>query len=54
MTQFQYDTIMKIICNGAPALADELCQSFADIINERNAFKKELDEIKNNKESEEK
>ena len=25
MTQFQFDMICKIITNGAPALADELC-----------------------------
>ena len=25
MTQFQFDLICKIICTGAPALAEELC-----------------------------
>lgn len=55
MNQFHYDAITKIICSGAPALADELCQSFANLVNERNSLKSELDEIKKqNKEKEEK
>ena len=45
MTQFQYDVIIKTICNGAPALADELCTSLAEVVNERNEFKNRLDEI---------
>lgn len=45
MTQFQYDVIVKTICNGAPALADELCTSLAEVVNERNEFKKKLDLI---------
>ena len=57
MTQFQYDAIIKIICSGAPALADELCESFANVVRERNNFKEEVDELKkyirNSKESEE-
>lgn len=54
MTQFQYDAIMKVICSGAPALADELCQSLANLVQENNALKNELNEIKQvNKEKEE-
>lgn len=45
MTQFQYDIIVKTICNGASALADELCTSLAEVVNERNEFKKKLDLI---------
>ena len=45
MTQFQYDVIVKVICNGAPAIADELCEAFAEIVTERNSFKQSLDEM---------
>ena len=45
MTQFQYDAIVKLICNGAPALADELCEAFAEIVTERNSFRIQLDEV---------
>lgn len=54
MTQFQYDAIVKIICSGAPALADELCRCLADLINENSEIKKEIKELKEPKESEDK
>ena len=50
MTQYQYDTIIKLIMNGAPALSDDLCFSFAELVNERNKFKDELDKLKSNEE----
>ncbi len=46
MNQYQYDTIIKLIANGAPALAEELCNAFADVITERNRLRIELDELK--------
>lgn len=51
MTQYQYDTIMKLIVNGAPALANELCSSLADVVNERNDFKAKLEKIKSDAEN---
>lgn len=51
MTQYQYDTIMKLIVNGAPVLANELCRSLADIVNERNDFKAQLEKIKSDAEN---
>jgi len=32
MTQFQFDLICKIIENGAPALANELCNSLDALV----------------------
>ena len=32
MTQTQFDLICKIIQNGAPALAEELCGAIANLI----------------------
>lgn len=43
MTQYQYDTIVKIIVNGAPALSNELCEALAEVVSELN----ELREIRN-------
>lgn len=32
MTQFQFDLICKIIQNGAPALAQELCEALSNFV----------------------
>lgn len=40
MTQFEYDTIVKCIQSGAPAIAGQLITSFNNIL-------KELDKIEN-------
>ena len=47
MTQYQFDTIMKVIENGAPALASELCNSLNDLVNDYNALRKEKENEKN-------
>ena len=44
MTQYQFDTIMKVIENGAPALANELCNSLNDLVNNYNALRKEKED----------
>lgn len=46
MNQFQYDVIIKVISSGAPALANELCTSLSDLVNDRNALAKENEELK--------
>ena len=46
MTQYQYDTIMKVISNGAPALANELCESIASVVRENIMLKDELSKLK--------
>jgi hypothetical protein len=52
MTQFQFDVICKIIENGAPALANELCgaltalvQSYTEIVKENADLKIQLEAI---------
>lgn len=42
MTQFQFELICKIIENGAPALAGELCTALDNLVQERNALEAEL------------
>ena len=49
MTQLEYDVIMRIITNGAPAIASDLCYSFAKVVSERNSFKRELEILKQKK-----
>lgn len=46
MTQYQFDTIIKIVENGAPALADELNNSLNDLVIDRNNLAKENKEMK--------
>ena len=46
MTQFQFDTIIKVIESGAPALANELCNSLNDLVNEYNALREEKECVK--------
>ena len=52
MTQFQFDVICKVIENGAPALANELCgaltvlaQSYTEIVKENADLKIQLEAI---------
>ena len=42
MTQFEFDVIVKVVENGAPALARELCGSLNDLVIEYNQMKQEL------------
>ena len=46
MNQYQFETILKIIESGAPALANELCNSLNDLVNDRNALAQENEELK--------
>lgn len=46
MTQYQYETIVKIIANGAPALATELCDALKEVILELNQLKEKSKEEK--------
>lgn len=42
MTQFEFDVIIKLIENGAPALARELCGSLNNLVNDYNKLRAEL------------
>lgn len=42
MTQFEFDVIVKLVENGAPALARELCGSLNDLVIEYNQMKQDL------------
>ena len=46
MTQQQFEIICKIIENGAPALANELCSALNNLVIDRNNLAKQLEEIK--------
>ena len=46
MTQFQFDLIKKIIGNGAPALASELCSVLDSLVQDYAALNAENDELK--------
>ena len=52
MTQFQFEVICKIIENGAPALANELCgtlhnlvQSYNEVITENEKLKAQVNSL---------
>ena len=49
MTQEQYNTIVKILKSGAPALAEELIVAINNVLAENTALKKQM-ETKNEKE----
>ena len=53
MTQVQFDTIIKVIENGAPALANELCNSLNDLVNNYNALRKEKEQQEEQQEEQE-
>jgi hypothetical protein len=42
MTQLQFDMTCKIVQNGAPALADELCGSLNNLIVDYNRMAEQL------------
>lgn len=46
MTQLQFEVICKIIENGAPALANELCNALNDLVIDRNNLAKEVEALK--------
>lgn len=45
MTQFQFDMICKIIESGAPALANELCNSLNDLVVDYNKLNERIQSI---------
>ena len=48
MTQLQFEITLKLIQNGAPALANELCGALNDLVNERNILAEENEKFKRN------
>lgn len=46
MTQLQFEMICKIIENGAPALANELCNALNDLVVDRNNLANEVEALK--------
>lgn len=50
MNQWMYDTIVTIIQNGAPALANQLIDGIQELITDNQAKAKEIEELKNGKE----
>lgn len=54
MNQWMYDTIVAIIQNGAPALADQLIGGIQEVITDNLAKDKELKDLKGKKEKAEK
>ena len=51
MNQWMYNTIVTIIQNGAPALANQLIGGLQELITDNQAKTKELEELKSGKES---
>ena len=45
MTQQDFDLIVKILKNGAPAIADELVNSIVNLLNENTRLAKKLELI---------
>ena len=50
MNQQQFDLIVKVIRNGAPALAEELVQAIVNLVAEHAEFKRIVERIENDKE----
>lgn len=46
MNSIQFQIIVKIINNGAPALADELCTAIALVCDENEKLKAEIETLK--------
>ena len=46
MTQFQFETIVRIIKSGAPALANELCEALVNVVEENANLRRILNESK--------
>ncbi len=45
MTQLQFEMICKIVENGAPALADELCGALDGLVKRHNFLQKEVERL---------
>ena len=45
MTQFQFETIVRIIKSGAPALANELCEALVNVVEENATLRKRVNEL---------
>lgn len=53
MNQWEFDTIMGLIQNGAPAFANQLCNSFAQLVQEHQELtKQEPEAVPENNEKE--
>lgn len=50
MNQQQFDLIVKVIKNGAPALAEELVQALVNLVTEHAELKKIVEQIETDKE----
>ena len=50
MDQTQFDVIVKIIRNGAPALAEELIQSLINLVNDAGKYHQLLEKVNSEKE----
>ena len=46
MSELQFKMIVKIINNGAPALAEELCTAVATVCSENHQLKAEIEALK--------
>jgi cell shape-determining protein MreC len=46
MTQFQFDVLCKVIENGAPALANELCSAVSTLVQSYNKLAEENERLK--------
>lgn len=46
MSEIQFQMIVKIISNGAPALAEELCGAIANVLDENLLLKAEVERLK--------
>jgi cell shape-determining protein MreC len=46
MTQFQFDVLCKVIENGAPALANELCSAVSNLVQSYNKLAEENERLK--------
>lgn len=51
MTQLQFEMICKIIENGAPAMANELCGSLDALVKDRNNLAKKVEELNGDEEA---
>jgi hypothetical protein len=45
MTQFQFDTIIRIIQSGAPALAKELCEAMVNLVEAKQNLERKVEDL---------
>lgn len=45
MTQFQFDTIIRIIQSGAPALAKELCEAMVNLVEAKQNLEHKVEDL---------